>query len=489
MNNVVQSYAILEIPSTASIELTKQAYRKLAKIWHPDRYFDDPILKARAEEKIKQINQAYAVIKNHQQNNSVSAVKVKTSTYCAAKKSSTKVAKTQHTIEFYYQQGINYFESEDYEGALNSLTQAIELDPDYIEAYQCRGFVLSMLGYDLRADADFKQARRIKLERSLHKGESSNFSPPSDRNSTQGYSHSNLNQLSLQLCRTIADFDWANEHIAITDNGQIAIANKAEIELWQIDTGKRIGILKGHTDTITCLTTSFDGRILISGSQDKSIKFWNLATQKIIRTFGGHFDGHLGKVTALALSSNNQTLISCGADNSLKIWNMNRAKETHSFAVDEASCLAISSDNRLFCSGSLDPHLRIRSVQTGQVIRSINNNSGILSIAFSPDGNLLAAGSFNGKIGIWDIITGQKIYSLSGHAERISKVIFSHDGKTLISSSWDKTIRLWKLAEGKQIGGVDAHSHRIYNMAISPKSLLFASSSEDKTVKLWRCNL
>lgn len=166
MNDVAQSYAILEISSTASPELAKQAYRKLAKIWHPDRYINDPILKAKAEVKIKKINQAYAVIKDYQEKNGGNVVKQKTTSYSPSQKSSTKVVKTQNTPEFYYQQGIDYLESKDYDAALNSFAQAIKLNPNYLQAYQCRGFILSKLGYDLRANAEFKKAEQIKLKSS-----------------------------------------------------------------------------------------------------------------------------------------------------------------------------------------------------------------------------------------------------------------------------------------------------------------------------------
>ncbi|NJK56646.1 MAG: DnaJ domain-containing protein [Pleurocapsa sp. SU_5_0] len=65
MNNIAQYYAVLSIDSAASSETVKQAYRNLAKIWHPDRYVHDPRLKAQAEIEIKKINQAYAAIKSY----------------------------------------------------------------------------------------------------------------------------------------------------------------------------------------------------------------------------------------------------------------------------------------------------------------------------------------------------------------------------------------------------------------------------------------
>ncbi|MCC0176545.1 DnaJ domain-containing protein [Waterburya agarophytonicola K14] len=493
MNNVAQSYAILEISPTASPELTKQAYRKLAKIWHPDRYVNDPILKAKAEAKIKTINLAYAAIKADLAKKDSNAVKLNTVTNSAPHTSQTRVENTQQTPEFYYQQGMSYLNSEDYDAALDSFSRVIKLDLNYIEAYQCRGFILSKLGYNLRADAEFKKAHQIKLKNRTTTSYNKKYTPEgySDRGYTVKATANNQSSTPLKFWHTIIGFERAIQFLAVSCDGQIASAsNDKEINLWQVNTGKRISVLKGHTDNVTCLAMSVSGRTLISGSKDKTIRFWDLQERKIIRTFGGYFDGHLSEVVALALTPDNQTLISCGGDNSLKIWDVNRGMEIQNISVFAAvTCLALSPDGRLFCTGGLEPELRIRNAKTGQVIRSINNNSGILSLAFSPDGNLLATGGFNRHIKLWDLTTGQEIYTLMGHTDRVSQVIFSQDGKTLISSSWDKTIKLWKLSTGEEITSVEAHAAKINSMALAPNNQTIASGSADNTIKLWQCNL
>jgi len=63
MNDISRWYAVLGVSPTASLKTIKEAYRELAKLWHPDIYIDDPELKSRAEAEIKEINQAYGEIK------------------------------------------------------------------------------------------------------------------------------------------------------------------------------------------------------------------------------------------------------------------------------------------------------------------------------------------------------------------------------------------------------------------------------------------
>ncbi|QLE56225.1 serine/threonine protein kinase [Nostoc sp. TCL26-01] len=147
-----------------------------------------------------------------------------------------------------------------------------------------------------------------------------------------------------------------------------------------------------------------NGRILASGSADKTIKIWNLATGQVIRTLNGHFKG----VISVAFSPDGKTLASGSSDKTIKIWNL----------------------------------------ATGQVTRTLNGHLFLVpSVAFSPDGRTLASGGFYKTIKIWNIATGKEITTLNGHSSLVWKVAFSPDGKTLASGGEDATIKIWRLSE------------------------------------------
>jgi curved DNA-binding protein CbpA len=57
-------YEILGVPADASLEEIKAAHKALAKVWHPDRFSGDPMLRAKAEDKLKSINAAYASLQS-----------------------------------------------------------------------------------------------------------------------------------------------------------------------------------------------------------------------------------------------------------------------------------------------------------------------------------------------------------------------------------------------------------------------------------------
>ena len=481
MNDILQCYAILGIKHTATPEATRKAYRNMAKIWHPDRYVNNPTLRAKAEIEIKKINQAYEAIKTYSANNLEGQIKQDINP-----SQRSRVARKQASSESYYQQAVAYAEEENYEAALNSFAQAIRLNVDYLEAYQYRGFILSKLGYKLRADAEFKKAHQIKVK-NIRKSYEPQYAPQyKPQQSTTKATVKTQTSRPLQYITTVLADNRSVEHIAVSKNQTFASASGKEIKLWQIS-GQRIGTLQGHSDRVTCLIMSPSGQTLISGSKDKTIKFWDLKKKKIVRTFGGQFDDHLSEITNLAVSPDNQTLLSCDLDNSLKIWDINHARvlKNISFSTN-VTCLAIHPNGQLFCSGGLEPQIRIRA-KNGQVIHSINNNSGILSLAFSPDGKLLATGGFNHQINLWDLASGRLICTFEGHLDRVSKVIFSNEGH-LISSSWDRTIKLWELSTGKEIASIEAHADKINTMAIASDNRTLISGSSDRTIKLWQCN-
>ncbi len=484
MDDIFQYYAILGIKQTATPEATKKAYRNLAKVWHPDRYVDNPTLKAKAEAEIKKINQAYAAIKAYTDHpHQIVEPNISNSP-------KSRISKQQNTSESHYQLGVAYAEQENYQAALDSFAQAIKVNVDYLEAYQYRGFILSKLGYKLRADAEFKKAHQLKLKKS--KKSSEQYQPQADiqPQSTPQVNVKTHPSHSLQCYQTIVADNKLIGCVAISNHSQTfaSASNSPKIELWQLNSGQRIGALVGHTDQVNCLIMSPSGQTLISGSKDRTIRFWDLKKKQIVRTFGGQFDDHLSEITHLAISPDNQILLSCDLDNSLKIWDINYARVLKNvFFSADVTCLTIHPHGQLFCSGGLESQVKIRQIKDGQVIRSLNNTSGVSSLAFSPDGKLLATGGFNCQINLWDLVTGKVIYTLEGHQERVSTILFDTDGQSLISGSWDQTIKLWDLVTGKQIVSVQAHAEKINTMAIAGDYRTLVSGSADRTIKLWQC--
>jgi WD40 repeat protein len=242
--------------------------------------------------------------------------------------------------------------------------------------------------------------------------------------------------------------------------------------------------LSGHSDWVNSVAISPDGRTLASGSHDKTIKIWNLATGEQIRTLSGHSYS----VYSVAISPDGRTLASGSRDKTIKIWNLATGEQIRTLSghSDWVNSVAISPDGRTLASGSEDNTIKIWNLATGEQIRTLSGHSSdVNSVAICPDGRTLASGSSDNTIKVWNLATGELIRTLSGHSDWVESVAISPDGRTLAGSS-DNTIKVWNLATGELIRTLSGHSDSVLSVAISPDGRTLASGSGDKTIKIWR---
>lgn len=151
--DIHDAYEILDLKPGASQIEVKQAYRKLVKLWHPDRFFDQQE-KQKAEERIKEINEAYNQLKYYQpiaQNESSPA-------------NYTEIHIHRFDAEAFYELGRENVRKRMYQEAIANFTHAIRLNPKYIKAYKYRGLICSELGYEYRATADLNKAAQLEWE-------------------------------------------------------------------------------------------------------------------------------------------------------------------------------------------------------------------------------------------------------------------------------------------------------------------------------------
>jgi WD40 repeat protein len=256
------------------------------------------------------------------------------------------------------------------------------------------------------------------------------------------------------------------------------------IKLWDVTTGKEIGTLNGHSNEVLSVSFSPDGKTLASGSDDKTIKLWDVATGKKIRTI----NGHSSSVLSVSFSPDDKTLASGSDDKTIKLWDVATGKKTRTINGHSSSVLSISfsPDGKTLASGSDDKTIKLWDVATGKKIHTLKgHSSSVLSVSFSPDGKTLASGSGDNTIKLWDVATGKEIRTLKGHSNTVLSVSFSRDGKTLASGSDDKTIKLWDITINKEIRTIKGHKNWVNSVSFSRDGKTLASGSDDNTIKLW----
>ncbi|KAK3346887.1 hypothetical protein B0T25DRAFT_462128 [Lasiosphaeria hispida] len=274
--------------------------------------------------------------------------------------------------------------------------------------------------------------------------------------------------------------------VVFSPDGKTLASGSADktIRLWDMATGTHQQTLEGHSDYVWAVAFSPDGKTLASGSADKTIRLWDTATGTHQQTL----EGHSNDVRAVAFSPDGKTLASGSADKTIRLWDT--ATGTHQQTLeghsDYVMAVAFSPDGKTLASGSSDMTIRLWDTATGTHQQTLEGHSSyIWAVAFSPDGKTLASGSADMTIRLWDTATGTHQQTLEGHSDDVRAVAFSPDGKTLASGSADKTIRLWDTATGTHQQTLEGHSDYVMAVAFSPDGKTLASGSADMTIRLW----
>jgi len=257
----------------------------------------------------------------------------------------------------------------------------------------------------------------------------------------------------------------AIKSLAISPDGKILVsAAQREATIWSLPDGRQLSALQAAND-ITALAISPNSATLISASDTsttpynrENIKLWSLSdglAGASIQSPDDHF-------LALAISRDGKVLASGSRNKTIKLWSIpdgkplltfNAGNEGHS---DSIGVLAVHPDGASLISGSSDRTIKIWSMPEGRIIRTLRGHSEIVdALALTPDGRILASGSWDKTIKLWSIPDGQLVSTLTGHEGFVASVVISPDGKTLISGGYDRQITLWNLDDRKVI----AHLH------------------------------
>ncbi|PZO40016.1 MAG: hypothetical protein DCF19_12555 [Pseudanabaena frigida] len=237
--------------------------------------------------------------------------------------------------------------------------------------------------------------------------------------------------------------------------------------------------LEGHIDRVRSVTFSPDGNTIVSGSEDNTIKLWNLDGQELC-TLTGHSNG----VWSVVFSPDGNTIVSSSEDNTIKLWNLDGQElGTLTGHSNWVRSVVFSPDGKTIASGSDDNTIKLWNLDGQELCTLTGHSNWVLSVAFSPDGKTIASGSSDNTIKLWNL-DGKELNTLTGHSNWIWSIAFSPDGKTIASGSSDNTIKLWNL-DGRELNTLTGHSNWIWSIAFSPDGKTIASGSYDNTIKLW----
>ncbi|MDO8954726.1 MAG: protein kinase [Gammaproteobacteria bacterium] len=241
---------------------------------------------------------------------------------------------------------------------------------------------------------------------------------------------------------------------------------------------KGLATLSGHMDRVRSLIKLSDGR-LASGSEDDTIRLWNVSSGECEATLLGHEYG----VFSLTELSDGR-LASGSGDRTIRLWNVSSGKceATLWGHKDGVRSLTVLSDGRL-ASGSWDNTIRLWNVSSGACEATLSGHYGVVNSLTELSDGRLASGSYDKTIRLWNVSSGECEVTLSGHYSAVMSLTVLSDGR-LASGSGDRTIRLWNVSSGKCEATLSGHKYDVTSLTVLSDGRL-ASGSRDCTIRLW----
>ncbi|OCL04321.1 WD40 repeat-like protein [Glonium stellatum] len=236
-----------------------------------------------------------------------------------------------------------------------------------------------------------------------------------------------------------------------------------EIEIFDIASSTQIDRIKAHSGSIWTLDVHPDGRSVVTGSADKSVKFWNfeivhediLGTKrttprlKLIHSRTLKVDDD---VLSVCFSPNSRLLAVSTLDNTVKVFFVDSLKLFLNLYGHKLPVLnmSISSDSSLIATCSADKNIRLWGLDFGDCHKAFfAHNDSIMQVSFIPhpvskdENHLFFSTSKDGTIKTWDGDKFEQIQKLQGHHGEIWAMAISRTGNFIVTASHDKSIRIW----------------------------------------------
>lgn len=243
-------------------------------------------------------------------------------------------------------------------------------------------------------------------------------------------------------------------------------------------------IPNGHTAGISTVAIHPDGKRCISGSEDNTMKIWDMENGNCLCTFRGHDGG----VTRIAIHPDGKHCITGSGNGVLKVWDIESGTCLYALKGHnrDITVILIHPDGKRYLSGSWDSNIKIWDIMSGKFIRPLKGHGDLISsLAITADGATCISGSWDKTIKIWDLESGNCKRTINDNIVPIEDICILPDGKHLIGKMFHDTLKVWDLESGKTQKTLYSDSTTHANVQLFPDGKHYISSSKDGIIQIW----
>lgn len=281
--------------------------------------------------------------------------------------------------------------------------------------------------------------------------------------------------------------------VSFLADGRTLLSGGADftIRLWDLPDGKpraiwqRVPEFDAAPSTTVIAVSAAAGIMARAGADQGTAEIWDIAKTVRLRAIRAH----LRTVDAVAVSRDGVVLMTVSGDE-VKTWDVLTGKGYARLPAPNLyriGTAAVAPDGRTIAVAFTDRTLGIFDTITGKPLMQFDGVPGqVKSLAFSPDGRLLASGQeapAEDSVRIWDVTRPAAAQQVAGPPNQASAVAFSADGRRLASA--DKIVTVWDVETRQATHKFTGHTGAVRSLAFSPDGALLASAGDDRVIALW----
>jgi WD40 repeat protein len=285
--------------------------------------------------------------------------------------------------------------------------------------------------------------------------------------------------------------------LACSPDGKLVAAAGLDnpIVLFDADTLRPRGFLRGQSGKVFSVAFAPDSRRLLAGAADGTVSLWDVATGTERLRFQKP-----GEVFCVRFSPDGRRALSAGHDRAMHLWDVDTGRELKRLEGDTfyVAALAFSADGGRAVSGHSDQTARVWDLQAGKELGRFKGRPGVVAgLAFLPggrqvlsahlyqlrDGHALPAPDYD--LRLWDAETGQEVRRLAGHQSPVFGLDLSADGRRAVTASQDRSVRFWDVEAGRELRCLEGHPGKVFTAALAPDGRRAFSGGEDNVVRQW----
>jgi WD40 repeat protein len=266
--------------------------------------------------------------------------------------------------------------------------------------------------------------------------------------------------------------------------------------VWDVKSGKQIGDdWKDGDSAVWSIALSPDGKKVVSGSD--AVRLWDIDTCKVVKKWG-----HTEAVTSVCWSRDGRRVLSGFEDGTARQWEVESGEtmpEPIETGHDAVYAVVYSPDTTLFATGGRDgtdgpyteqpiePLIKIWDAKTGKLVAALKGHTGpVWCLAWTKDGKTLISGSSDSSIRTWNTTNWQQsAVLLDDHTNIVTALAISPNDRILASASFDNTARLWNLDNGQPISSLFQHAQPVLCVSFSGGGKRLATGCDDNNAYIW----